>query len=196
MPSRNWPYVPAMLPRFAAIVTPYRRKLVSVPMPNAPSITCLPVYQRSTAIAPKPRKVMSAPKTPRQSARREAVATIRRRSASYLPISQSSRTKLFTTRIPARASSAVVVLRAISSWTSVLTRWRGRPKRTATTMSAGARTRTRMSRVGERRKRMTTAPTSPIVADRRFVTVCVSIVRTCVTSLERRETSSPTRFCP
>ena len=34
VPSRNWPYSPAIVPRLAAIATPYSRKPVSVPMPE------------------------------------------------------------------------------------------------------------------------------------------------------------------
>ena len=36
-------------------------------------------------------------------------------------------------------------------------------------------------------------PTRPMSADSRLVTVWVNIVRTSVTSLDKRETSSPTR---
>ena len=98
-----------------------------------------------------------------------------------------------TTRIPDSASSAVVVLRAIASWTCVLTRWSGRPNTIATTMRAGASSRTTSSSVGLSVNRMMTEPTRPISDDSRVVTVWVSIVRTSVTSLDSRETSSPTR---
>ena len=101
-----------------------------------------------------------------------------------------------TTRIPDSTSSAVVVLRAIMSWTCVLTRCSGRPKMIATAMSAGARSSTTSSRVGLSVNRMITEPTSPITDDSRLVTVWVSIVRTRVTSLDSRETSSPTRRWP
>ena len=43
---------------------------------------------------------------------------------------------------------------------------------------------------------MITDPTSPMTDESRLVTVCVSRVRTRVTSLERRDTSSPTRCWP
>ena len=95
--------------------------------------------------------------------------------------------------MPDSASSAVVVLRAIVSWTWVLTRWSGRPKTIATAISAGASSRTTSSSVGLRVNRMMTEPTRPMTDDSRLVTVWVSIVRTSVTSLDRRETSSPTR---
>ena len=49
------------------------------------------------------------------------------------------------------------------------------------------------SSVGLRVNRMMTEPTRPMTADSRLVIVCVSIVRTSVTSLDRRDTSSPTR---
>jgi hypothetical protein len=87
----------------------------------------------------------------------------------------------------------VVVLRAIMSWTWVLTRCSGRPKTIATTINAGARSRTTNRSVGLSVNRMMTEPTSPMTDDRRLVTVWVSIVRTNVTSLDRREISSPTR---
>src|SRR5674476_988561 len=74
-PSRTWPYWPAMLARFAAIETPYRRKLVNVPIASVPSITWRPVYQRRIAMAPNPTNVMTAPNSPRQSASRVARAT-------------------------------------------------------------------------------------------------------------------------
>ena len=61
VPSRNWPYRPAMDPRLAPIATPYRRNAVSVSIPSVPSMTWWPVYQSSTAIAPKPRKPINAP---------------------------------------------------------------------------------------------------------------------------------------
>ena len=96
--------------------------------------------------------------------------------------------------MPDRASSAVVVLRAIVSWTWVLTRWSGRPNTMATTISAGASSSTTSSSVGLRVNRMMTEPTRPMTDDSRLVTVWVSIVRTSVTSLDRRETSSPTRW--
>jgi len=101
-----------------------------------------------------------------------------------------------TTRIPDRASSAVEVLRAIESWTSVLTRCSGRPNTIAITSSAGARISATASRVGLRVNRMMIAPISPIRLDSSVVTVWVSIVRTSVTSLDRREISSPTRVRP
>ena len=94
--------------------------------------------------------------------------------------------------MPDSASSAVVVLRAMVSWTSVLTRWSGRPNRNAIAMSAGARSSTMNSSVGLSVNRMMTEPMSPMSDDSRLVTVWVSIVRTSVTSLDRRETSSPT----
>ncbi len=192
-PSRTWPYWPAMLARFAAIETPYRRKLVNVPIASVPSITWRPVYQRRIAMAPNPTNVMTAPNSPRQSASRVARATTRPRSTPYRWISQSSRTKLLTMRMPESASSAVVVARASSSWTCVLTRWSGRPNANATPMRAGASTSTTRSRVGLSTKRMTIDPSSPTDAASRFVIVWVSIIRTCVTSLDRREMSSPTR---
>ena len=86
------------------------------------------------------------------------------------------------------------MLPAIVSWTWVLTRWSGRPKTTATTISAGASSRTTSSSVGLSVNRMITDPTSPMTDESRLVTVWVSIVRTSVTSLDRRETSSPTRW--
>ena len=86
------------------------------------------------------------------------------------------------------------MLRAIVSWTWVLTRWSGRPKTIATAISAGASSRTTSSSVGLSVNRMTTEPTSPMSDDSRLVTVWVSIVRTSVTSLDRREISSPTRW--
>ena len=95
--------------------------------------------------------------------------------------------------MPPSASSAVVVLVASASWTWVLSRWSGRPTTTATTISAGARSSTRSSRVGLASSRMTTAPTRPSSDESIDVSVWVSIVRTWVTSLERREMSSPTR---
>ena len=49
------------------------------------------------------------------------------------------------------------------------------------------------SSVGLRVNRMITEPTRPMIADSRLVIVWVSIVRTSVTSLDRRDTSSPTR---
>ncbi len=98
-----------------------------------------------------------------------------------------------TTRIPDSASSAVVVLRAIVSWTWVLTRWSGRPNTMATAIRAGASNSTMNSSVGLRVNRMMIEPTSPMTADSRLVTVWVSIVRTSVTSLDSRDTSSPTR---
>ena len=98
-----------------------------------------------------------------------------------------------TTRIPDSASSAVVVLRAIVSWTWVLTRWSGRPNTMATAIRAGASSSTMNSSVGLRVNRMMIEPTSPMTADSRLVTVWVSIVRTSVTSLDSRDTSSPTR---
>ena len=64
--------------------------------------------------------------------------------------------------MPDSASSAVVVLPAIVSWTWVLTRWSGRPNTTATTMSAGASSRTTNSSVGLRVNRMITEPMRPI----------------------------------
>src|SRR5450759_2176012 len=192
-PSRTWPYWPAMLARFAAMETPYRRKLVRVPIASVPSITWRPVYQSRTAIATNPTKVMTAPKSARQSASRVARATTRSRSVVYRRVSQSSRTKLLTIRMPESASSAVVVARASSSWTWVLTRWSGRPNAKAMPIRAGASTRTTSRSVGLSTNRMTIDPTSPTEAASRFVIVWVSIVRTCVTSLERRETSSPTR---
>ena len=96
-------------------------------------------------------------------------------------------------RMPESASSAVVVERAISSWTWVATRWSGRPNASATTMIAGASTSTISSRLGLRMNRITIDPTSPTAAASRLVMVWVSIVRTCVTSLDRREMRSPTR---
>ena len=95
--------------------------------------------------------------------------------------------------MPDSASSAVVVLRAIVSWTWELTRWSGRPKTMATAIRAGARRSTTSSRVGLRVNRMITEPTRPITDDSRLVTVWVSIVRTRVTSLDNLEISSPTR---
>ena len=95
--------------------------------------------------------------------------------------------------MPDSASSAVVVLRAIVSWTSVLTRWSGRPNTNATAISAGASSSTMSSSVGLSVNRMMTEPMRPMSDDSRLVTVWVSIVRTSVTSLDRRETSSPTR---
>ena len=89
--------------------------------------------------------------------------------------------------MPDSASSAVVVLRAIVSWTWVLTRWSGRPKTIATAISAGASSSTTSSSVGLSVNRMMTEPTSPMTDDSRLVTVWVSIVRTSVTSLDRRE---------
>ena len=49
------------------------------------------------------------------------------------------------------------------------------------------------SSVGLSVNRMMIEPTRPMTDDSRLVTVWVSIVRTSVTSLDRRETSSPTR---
>ena len=49
------------------------------------------------------------------------------------------------------------------------------------------------SSVGLSVNRMMTEPMSPMSDDSRLVTVWVSIVRTSVTSLDRRDTSSPTR---
>ena len=85
------------------------------------------------------------------------------------------------------------MLRAIVSWTWVLTRWSGRPKTIATAINAGASSRTTSSSVGLSVNRITTEPTSPMIDDNRLVTVWVSIVRTSVTSFDRREMSSPTR---
>ena len=73
------------------------------------------------------------------------------------------------------------------SWTWVLTRWSGRPKTTATAIRAGASSRTTSRSVGLSVNRMMTEPTSPMTDDSRLVTVWVSIVRTSVTSLDRRE---------
>ena len=95
--------------------------------------------------------------------------------------------------MPDSASSAVVVLCAMVSWTCVLTRWSGRPKTIATAISAGARSSTMSSSVGLSRNRMMIEPTRPMTDDSRLVIVWVSIVRTSVTSLDRRDTSSPTR---
>ena len=96
--------------------------------------------------------------------------------------------------MPDRASSAVVVLRAIVSWTWVLTRSRGRPKTTAMTSSAGASSSTMNSSDGLSVNRMMIEPTRPMTDDSSWVTVWVSIVRTIVTSFDRREMSSPTRW--
>ena len=74
------------------MATPYSRNPVSVPMPSVPSITWCPVYQSSAAMAPNPRRPISAPNPARQSASREPVATTVRRSASYRSSSHSSRT--------------------------------------------------------------------------------------------------------
>ena len=76
----------------------------------------------------------------------------------------------------------------------MLTRWSGRPKIIATAISAGASSSTISSSVGLSVNRMMTEPTSPMTDDSRLVIVWVSIVRTSVTSLERRDTSSPTRL--
>ena len=78
VPSRNWPYSPAIVPRLAAIATPYSRNPVSVPIPSWPSMTWWPVYQSSAARAPKPRNPISAPNAARHRASREPVATTRR----------------------------------------------------------------------------------------------------------------------
>ena len=75
----------------------------------------------------------------------------------------------------------------------MLTRWSGRPKTIATAISAGASSSTMSSSVGLSVNRMMTEPTRPMTDDSRLVIVWVSIVRTSVTSLDRRETSSPTR---
>ncbi len=82
VPSRNWPYSPAIVPRLAAIATPYSRNPVSVPIPSWPSMTWWPVYHSSPASAPKPSNPISAPNIARHSASREPVATTVRRSAS------------------------------------------------------------------------------------------------------------------
>ena len=90
----------------------------------------------------------------------------------------------------------MVVLLAMVSWTCVLTRCSGRPNTMATAMSAGASRSTTSRSDGLRVNRMITDPTSPMTDESRLVTVCVSRVRTRVTSLERRDTSSPTRCWP
>ena len=95
--------------------------------------------------------------------------------------------------MPLSASSAVVVLAAMASWTCVLRRRSGRAKTMATMTRAGARARMTSSSVGLSRNRMTMAPTRLSSDESSDVSVWVSIVRTCVTSLERREMSSPTR---
>ena len=86
------------------------------------------------------------------------------------------------------------MLWAMASCTSVLTRSSGRPKITATASRAGARSTATSSSVGLSVNRMKTDPTRPISDESIEVVVWVSIVRTSVTSLERRETSSPTRL--
>ena len=82
VPSRNWPYSPAMVPRLAAIATPYSRNPVSVPIPSSPEMTWCPVYQSSPANAPNPSSPINAPNDARHNASREPVATTLRRSAS------------------------------------------------------------------------------------------------------------------
>ena len=95
--------------------------------------------------------------------------------------------------MPLSASSAVVVEAAIESCTRVESRRSGRAKTTAMMTTAGASTRMTSSRSGLSRKSTTIEPMRLSTDESNEVSVCVSIVRTWVTSLERREISSPTR---
>ena len=95
--------------------------------------------------------------------------------------------------MPLRASSAVVVLAAMASWTRMLRRRSGRAKTTAMMTRAGARARMSSSSVGLSTSRMAMAPTRLRSDESSEVIVCVSRVRTWVTSIESREMSSPTR---
>src|SRR3954453_129980 len=163
-------------------------------MDSLPSMTWWPVNHSRTATAENPRNPMTAPKLARHRARREPRATTPARSPRYRSTSNRSRTYDLTTRIPPSASSAVAVLCAMASWTSVLTRSSGRPKISATASSAGAARTATMSSVGLSVNRITMDPMRPMTDESIDVVVCVSIVRTSVTSLERRLTSSPTRL--
>ena len=92
VPSRNWPYSPAIDARLAPIVIPYSRNPVRVPIAREPSITLWPVNHRSPPTAVNPRKPMIAPNAARHSASREPRATTPDRSAAYRSISKRSRT--------------------------------------------------------------------------------------------------------
>ena len=92
-------------------------------------------------MAPNPRKAhQRAESRPPQREPRAGRDDPRRSGVVALAPSPRGRSSS-PTRMPDSASSAVVVLRAIVSWTCVLTRWSGRPNTTATAIRAGASSR-------------------------------------------------------
>ena len=195
VPSRNWPYRPAIVPRLAPIATPYSRNPVSVPIPSVAVDDLVARVPEQPGDGAEPEEPHQRPerRPPQGEARagRDDGPQVRV-VALELPFladvaldDADPRQRLLGGRRAARRSCP---------GPAVLTRWSGRPKTTATAISAGASSRTMNSSVGLSVNRMMTEPTSPMTDDSRLVTVWVSIVRTSVTSLERRDTSSPTRL--